>query len=165
MDDVVFKPLNPGIDKSFANKAEFVTWETLCLFYGRRITKTISTGLTNSARSIYDVPQGKIFLMITGTLSCMSEDTAVKDCRLWGGTTGVPVNDCTIIRIVLGRSDVAGGNQEKNQTVSVSPSVPLLYTAGESLFIANPDDDVETHGSITGYEIDADVFFKKLKVS
>lgn len=86
-----------------------------------------------------------------------STTTADLDARLWGGNSGSPTNDFTLLRVVLPRGDAT---LTRCVTTAMNDyAIPLLYIQGFSFYIDNPRATSETHGCITGYEIDAKLFY------
>lgn len=154
MQDVVYKPLQSSESTDISPVQPKIDFTRLCLLYGRRITQSASSSGTATGVDMYSVPQGKIFLLMHASL-CL---------------VGVANGGWGRIHILPTTSEVGASftflqlyNWSDNTTaVACNPTVPVLVLYGEKINIYNVNNQCTTNGTIQGYEIDADLFYKSL---
>lgn len=105
---------------------------------GIRISEAVT--VTNSSVTVYTVPEGKIFYLISVEMS--------ESANIASGTGFIQDGDNNTL---CGLSLRDGGEA----AVSTSFSIPFLYKEGESLKVVSITPGLAVFGLILGYEIEA----------
>jgi len=160
--DVVYKPLTDSQGTNAPVSKQVYTWDRLCLIYGTRVTKGESLGGVTEVE-MYQVPTGKIFLLLTAELSCTNLDAVLANsANMWvESKSGGTINNGALIRL---RADLttAASNRSIGTSAAISPAVPIRLLAGDKVLIDGLSTGGRTHGAITGYEIDQAIFYDLL---
>lgn len=156
MADVVYRPPFDAVNENYS-KAKLINFERICILYGTRIIRTGIAVDDNEGYNIYSVPEGKIFLLVAATLSIASNDTTRRTSYIAVKSANNSLAEYESIALMT-VSSIPGGNG----SVGCSFSVPLILNYGETLAVWNKDTDATTSGSISGYEIDAAIFYSLL---
>lgn len=154
MQDVVYTPIQRSESTDINPTQPKIGWDRLCLLYGRRITQSASSAGTAAEVDMYVVPQGKVFLLIGGSLCLVGVANGA-----WGRIQILPATS------ILGASFtfLQLYNWSDNTTATnLTPAVPILVVYGEKVNLYNVNNQCTTTGTIVGYEIDADLFYKSL---
>lgn len=159
--DVIYKPPYSSLDAVGAKKT--LDLSTFCLLHGRLITENDTiTDDANTSYTLYTVPAGKVFLLLSAMQSARAYDN--DDSTYWlnicpaGVTLGGQTK--TIMRMALSRRDttVDIGTQ---MAATINPVIPLLMGAGDFVQAYENGATLFTYcATIVGYEIDAAVFYK-----
>ena len=150
MTEVVYKPLDASVNKD-SPKDDKISWEKICLLYGRRITASRSVnGL--SVATLYTVPTGKLFLLTSGNLSAATTGAGIFNALLAVSATATGGGtDIDIIRMEI---------EGSGTSCPYSGILPLRAVAGEKFNLESGNAALEASACIVGYEIDADIFYK-----
>jgi len=150
MTDIVYKPLDASVNKD-SPKDDKMSWQKICLLYGRRITASKSvSGL--AVATLYIVPTGKLFLLTHGNLSAATTGAGIFNALLAVSATDTGGGiDIDILRIEI---------EGSGSSCPYSPTVPLRCIAGEKINVDSSNAALEASACVTGYEIDADIFYK-----
>lgn len=159
MADIVYKPAYSGESKQYPSlQPTKRDLNTLCLFYGTR--KCIGNAAVDDDESkvAYTVPEAKVFLIVSATISMANNDTVRRTSWL----VISPSNQAFDIQADTNVLCNVSTNQTSSNSTSVSFPIPIIMQAGERIGIFNEDTDSTTSGSVTGYEIDSSIFYSLL---
>jgi len=164
MQDVAYKPPYAAENQAIPKEQPKLGYERLCLLYGTRIQQA---GFGTSGPEfdiLYTVPSGKIFLLTSASLSVHIPEQAA-DCtshlNINGGTQQVG-QIFSILRVPVCSSGEVNSDAGEAAMLSISPCIPIRMVAGERVELYNSSPDSETHATITGYEIDSNLFYTLL---
>lgn len=133
-------------------KEETMSWDRMCLIYGRRL---VAYQLVNSSstQTVYTVPQGYVFLLLTAEVSIYFGSSSGQErvrMFVFDGSSSIQLLSAAL-------STPTGGS---TNSISISPAVPMLLRAGEGITLSYTDSNYDGTGHIFGYEIPADIFYK-----
>jgi len=153
MKTIVYKGQNQKPDSILPapSKEDF---NKILIKYGRRINESALKRLSTGHYVVYSCPQGKIAFITGAALSSTSQSTVNYSYMAISVLTPVDWDRVAILRTI---SDVT--SDSKVISVCISPVIPIIVNQGENVFIYNYTASGGTTGSVTGYEIDAAVFF------
>lgn len=156
MTDVIYKGLYEPEGKNVDIPKNRLSWEHLCLYYGTRIVRS-NLMVSSTEATLYEVPAGKVFLLITANLSMQNEKTGNETGRLYlfDGSATTRMLTC-----LTGGGTNMNGSQ---QSVSFMPACPVRMVAGENINLTHTETSGSTwfEGDIFGYEIDAAIFYRE----
>ncbi len=126
------------------------------MFYGTRITryKSITSAGGTAFDTIYTVPEGKTFFLISAGLTIRIEPSTdaagVSIIYHSGGTS-------SISRILYHEADVStlGVGQISASSIVMPFSIPIRFLSGESILVSAFPTDCSSYATIIGYEIDS----------
>jgi len=155
MVDIVYKPLIDSKKDDVESTTTKYDIARLCLLYGKLIHDKANNGDTAGDTDIYVIPDGKVFLLLSGWCSIDNLDTT----NAWGrlqvrNASTSPSTNRTLIQVTI--------TGVGTMVESINPSIPLLFRAGQIMSVYNIDNGAETDAGIVGYEIDAAVFFNNI---
>ena len=125
----------PIIDDTGAIKSD---WKSI-IDEGTR--KIVTTAVTNGTTTMYTVPAGKIFYLIFAQLT-----------HRVSGATANPQSYFRIAAIEFMNLQMKNADDHFFSIVG-NFTIPLKLVAGETVQIVSSSGDVETKGSIAGYEV------------
>ena len=151
MQDVVYKPITESTGQDVVQARTKIPLSNLMILYGVRVSVVGNATGTAGKTTVYTVPAGKIFLLLSAHLSAGNPGAGVFWSSL--GVSEVPRVATDLLRIAF-----EGSTGE----VQISPAVPLLFRPGESFIVYNVNSASETVGGVVGYEMDAQIFYSSI---
>jgi len=163
MQDVVYTPIQRSESTDINPINGKLTWEQLCLLYGTRLTRSGVNNTSLTHQVIYTVPDGKVFLLLTAQMSVWTDtNTDSSSYLMILPSTAALGTNYNIMRITSPPVSSGAEHIPTSQAVAINPSLPLKMVAGEKVDLYITDNVTESFVAITGYEIDAQLFYKSL---
>lgn len=154
MQETVYTPISSQENINTQTNTAKIGWENLALLYGKRIIASCAAVDNGESAVAYTVPTGKIFMLLTATLTVANHDTTrTTNYAAIVGATGAfsSFPDTTnILRLSVDTFDTG--------TLAICPTIPLICLPGERIGCFNTQTDATTTFNITGYEIDAALY-------
>ena len=154
MDDIVYKPLNEAIGINIPEQKESLIVNVMK--YGEFIHKSSEANGNSDYEPIYDVPEGKVFLLLTASLAVRNQSATSVRSFINIDRVG------EILYVTLPYSTFTDFDNFHYGTASICPSMPLLIRGGSSIEVFNQVVQCVTYGTVTGYLIDAATFWKSI---
>ena len=142
----VFKPLGK-VGKTTETFIEKINFQYGLINYGTRIIKTEPLSSAGEVATIYTVPPGKVFYLISSCISALAS-TATD-----GTSAFLRIAGTNIMQVIVDRNTTLQLSRGSNADVAISYSVPLILKAGETI-IGESELNCSGFVSVTGYEID-----------
>lgn len=118
------------------------------------VFKAIEGEKTGSGTTtIYTVPVGYVFYLISAQLNCRTDDAVVPTSAM----SSLLLN--SMMFLALDPPDVI----KVSSHISLGPTIPIKLNAGESIKVVGNDAKIYSHGIVSGYEIKVSDKVKFLK--
>ena len=151
MVEIVYTPLNEGKPELYPLAKPKIRWEDLILLYGKRITVSNTAPGDDETADIYEVPEGKVFFLLSAHLGIQGAGTVKRTGKMWIRYAG---ESQTTLRAMI----TVGAAVNGQNFAVMNPCVPILVSYGERISIFNEDPAFTTIGQVVGYEIDTNLF-------
>lgn len=152
MTDIVYTPINKAVGTNVPDAKEPLLMTLLK--QGEFIHKSAQANGNNDYEPIYEVPEGYVFFLLTASL-------AVRNLSANSVRSFINIDRSgEILYVTLPYSSFGAADVFHAGTNTISPSIPLLMTAGNAIEVFNQDVASVTYASITGYILPAPLFYK-----
>lgn len=154
MKEVVYTPLSQQAPTLVQPQVTLISLQSLLLQYGTRVVNQGGNSDFLGETTIYTVPEGKVFFLLTASL-CVTMERGLSNYNFGHMYFGpASISSGRILQIDHGPTNGTPMGDSMSATESVSPSIPLKMTVGEYILVFNAETSGRTVGQISGYEID-----------